>query len=65
MLRKTLESFTGPLSNSEFSEIMDLVRTDVKGNRVPFKQRVSAKDAVDIALGCFMALQRGTSCLRS
>jgi len=59
MLRKTIESFTGPLSNSEFSEIMDLVRTDVRVNRVAFKRRTTTKDAVDIALGCFMALHRG------
>jgi len=59
MLRKTLESYTGPLSNSEFDEIMDLVRTDVRINRVPFEPRVTTKEAVDIALGCFIALQRG------
>lgn len=59
MLRKTLEQFTGPLSNSEFTEIMDLATTDIKVNRVAFGRRISPKEAVDIALGCFMALQRG------
>jgi len=59
MLRKILESFTGPLSNSEFATVLDLVRTDVKVNRVAFKRRTSTKEAVDIALGCFVALQRG------
>jgi len=59
MLRKILESFVGPLSNSEFAVVLDLVRTDVKVNRVAFKRRTSTKEAVDIALGCFMALQRG------
>lgn len=59
MLRKALETYTGPLSNSEYSEIINLVRTDVKVNRVAFGRRTSTKDAVDIALGCFMALQRG------
>ena len=59
MLRKTLEQFTGPLSDSEFAEIMDLVTADIKVNRVAFKRRTTAKDAVDIALGCFMALHRG------
>ena len=59
MLRKILESYTGPLSNSEFAVILDLVRTDVKVNRVAYQRRTSTKDAVDIALGCFMALQRG------
>jgi len=61
MLRKTLESFTGPLSNSEFEEVMDLATTDIKINRVAFKRRTSPKEAVDIALGCFMSLQRGVA----
>jgi len=61
MLRKTLESFVGPLSNSEFSEVMDLATTDIKTNRVAFKRRTSLKEAGDIALGCFMALQRGVA----
>lgn len=59
MLRSILESFTGPLSNAEFREIIDLVRSDIKINRVAFKRKTSTKEAIDIALGCFMALQRG------
>ena len=59
MLRKTLESYTGPLSNSEFAEIMDLVTADIKVNRIAFGRRTSTKEAVDIALSCFLALQRG------
>ena len=59
MLRAILESKVGPLSNSVFAEVMDLTTTDIKINRVAFKQRTSTKEALDIALSCFTALQRG------
>ena len=59
MPRKILEATHGPMTDSEFAEVMDLIRTDVKINRVAFNRRTSTKEAVDIALGCFMALRRG------
>ena len=61
VLRKILEATHGPMTDSEFAEVMDLIRTDVKVNRVAFNRRTSTKEAVDIALGCFMALQRGVA----
>ena len=61
MLRKILESKVGKLTDAQFAEVMDLVRADVKINRVAFKRRTSHKEAVDIALGCLMALKRGVA----
>lgn len=59
MLRKILESALGPLTNSQFSEALDLATTDIKVNRVAFGKRTSLHDAVEIAGSCFVALNRG------
>ncbi|TGE36855.1 hypothetical protein E4K67_17295 [Desulfosporosinus fructosivorans] len=59
MLRKLLESFTCPMTNSEFEQVLDLATTDIKTNRVDFGKRTSLSDAVEIAASCFIALSRG------
>ncbi|WP_407310999.1 hypothetical protein [Desulfosporosinus sp. SB140] len=59
MLRKLLEQTLGPISNSEFHQILDLATTDIKTNRVAFGKRTSFKEVVEIAIGCHIALQRG------
>lgn len=59
MLRKTLESITGPMTNSQFAEVMDLVTTDVKINHIAFGKRTSFKDTVEIAVRCFVTLGWG------
>ena len=59
MLRRILESTLGPITNSQFTEIMDLATTDIKVNRVNFGKRTSLKYAVEIAGRCCIALGRG------
>lgn len=59
MLKLILESILGPLTNSQFVEVMDLATTDIKINRVEFGKRTSLHDAVEIAGSCFIALGRG------
>ncbi len=59
MLRTILESNLGPLTNSEFAELMDLITTDIKTNRVDFGKRTSLRDAVQIAEISFKVLRRG------
>lgn len=59
MLRKILESNLGPMTNSEFKEVLDLATTDIKTNRVSFGKRTSLHDAAEIAKNCFVALSRG------
>lgn len=59
MLRKILESDLGPMTNSEFKEVLDLTTTDIKTNRVDFDKRTSLADVVEIAGSCFKLLRRG------
>ena len=59
MLRKILESDLGPMTDSEFCQVLDLATTDIKTNRVDFGKRTSLHDAVEIAGSCFKLLQRG------
>lgn len=59
MLREILESKLGPMSDTQFAEVMDLATTDIKINRVNFGKRTSLSEAVEIAAGCFVALGRG------
>lgn len=59
MLRKILESTYGPISDSQFAEVMDLATTDIKTNRVDFGKRTSLSDAVEIAGSCLIAMNRG------
>lgn len=59
MLRKILESKLGPLSNSEFKEILDLTTMDIKTNRISFSKRTSLNNAVEIAGISLKTLSRG------
>lgn len=58
MLRKILESNLGPMTNTEFEEVLDLVTVDIKINRVNFGKRTSLSYAVEIARSCFIVLSR-------
>lgn len=59
MLRKILELDLGPMTNSEFHEVLDLSTSDIKTNRVDFGKRTSFLKVVEIAKLCFRAHQRG------
>ena len=59
MLRKTLESRTGPLTDSQFAEIKDLVETDIRVNRIFSGKETSPEEEIEIAVRCFIALGRG------
>lgn len=48
MLRNILESLIGPMSDSDFAEVLDLATTDIKTNRVGFGKRTSIKDLVEL-----------------
>ena len=64
MLRKILELDLDSMTDSEFREILDLVTSDIKTNRVNFGKRTSLSDVVEIAEICFGALQRGKDAKR-
>ncbi|MBC2721811.1 hypothetical protein [Desulfosporosinus sp.] len=59
MLRKIIETKTGPLTAAQFAEVMDLATTDIQINRLNFGKRTSLSEAVEIAAGCFIAMSRG------
>ncbi len=59
MLRDILEANVGHLTDSEFHQVLDLVTTDIKINRVNFGKRTSLGNAVEIARISFKALSRG------
>lgn len=49
MLRKLLETRTGPLTDREFREVMNLVTLDIQVNRIDYGQRTSLTYAVQVA----------------
>jgi len=59
MLREIIESARKTLTEKQFAELMDLVTTDVRVNRIAFGKRTSLKDAVEIAASCYEAMGRG------
>lgn len=59
MLRKLLEAILGPMSDSEYEEVLDLATADIQINRVSFGKRTSLKDVVKISRDCFIAMGRG------
>lgn len=58
MLRKILESITGPMSDADFRETLDLATDDIRVNRVGFNQRTSLLVIIDISLSCYHLVQR-------
>ena len=58
MLRTILESTLGPMTNSQFAEVLELATTDIKVNRVDFGKRTSLSVVVDIAISCYNLVQR-------
>jgi len=64
MLRKILKLNLGPMTDSEFREVLDLATSDIKTNRVDFGKRTSLPKMVEIAELCFRARQRGSAANR-
>ena len=59
MLRKILELDLGPMTESEFREVLDLATSDIKINRIDFRKRTSLSEVVEITELCFRVHQRG------
>ena len=59
MFRKILKSDLDLMTDSEFREVLDLVTSDIKTNRIDFGKRTSLPEVVEIAESCFRAIQRG------
>ncbi|HZK53236.1 MAG TPA: hypothetical protein VFC84_03410 [Desulfosporosinus sp.] len=59
MLRKILELDLGPMTDSEFREVLDLAASDIKANRVDFCKKTNLSEVVEIAKLCFRAHLRG------
>ena len=59
MLRKILESIVGPMTDSQFAEVMDLATTDIRVNNIGFGRRTSLGDVVRVAKISFRILSRG------
>lgn len=49
MLRKLIETHTGPLTDPEFHEVMALVTHDIQVNHISYSQRTSLAYAVQVA----------------
>ena len=58
MLRAILESTTGPMTDLEFRQVLDLATTDIRVNRVGFSKRTSIADVVKIAEISLKVLRR-------
>ena len=59
MLREELEAIVGPMTDSQFAEVMELMNTDIKINLFDFGKRTSPDEEVEIARRCFIAMGRG------
>jgi len=58
MLRKIIEQTTGPLTNTQFAELLDLVTTDIRVNNIAWRKRTSLAEVIQIAEITFRMLQR-------
>lgn len=58
MIRNILEASVGPMSNTQFAEIMDLTTTDIRVNNIGFGRRTSLGDVVRVAEISFRVLSR-------
>jgi len=58
MLRNILEASVGPLTNTQFAEVMDLTTTDIRTNNIGFGRRTSLADVVQVAEISFRILSR-------
>ncbi|MHB1651420.1 MAG: hypothetical protein ACYCVD_02950 [Desulfitobacteriaceae bacterium] len=56
MLRKIIESVTGPMTDLYFRETLDLATDDIRINRVAFGQRTSLREVIQISTICFEVL---------
>lgn len=59
MFRKILKLDLDPITDYEFREVLDLVTSDIKTNRIDFGKRTSLPEVVEIAESCIRAIQRG------
>lgn len=57
-MRKLIERTLGPLTDSEFTELLDLVTTDIYINNVRWGKRTSPAEMVQIAEITWRMLQR-------
>lgn len=58
MLKKLIESASGPISQAELYAILDLATTDIRVNRLGFGKRTSILEVVEIAGICKAVLGR-------
>ena len=58
MLRTILESRTGPLTNTQFSELMDLTTCDIRINGIGFGRLTSLGNMLQVAEISFRVLSR-------
>lgn len=58
MIRAKVETITGPLTDAEYRQIMDLTTTDIMVNRVAWGKRTRLGGVLEIAGITFTVLQR-------
>jgi len=58
MLRQILEHTTGPLTNAQFAELMDLTTTDIRVNGIGFGRLTSLGNVLQVAEISFRVLSR-------
>ena len=58
MLRTILESRTGPLTQSQFAELMDLTTTDIRINGIGFGRLTSLTDVLAVTEISFRIMSR-------
>ena len=58
MLKQILERTTGPLTNTQFAELMDLTTTDIRVNGIGFGRLTSLGNVLQVAEISFRVLSR-------
>lgn len=58
MLKQMLEGRVGHLSNDEFKEVMDIVTSDIKFNRINFDKRTNKIELIEIVERSLHTLRR-------
>ena len=58
MLKQILERTTGPLTNDQFAELMDLTTTDIRVNGIGFGKMTNLGNVLQVAEISFKVLSR-------
>lgn len=58
MIRNILEATLGPMTDTDFKQVLDLVTSDILVNRVSFSHQTTLSVVLAISLSCYSLVQR-------